>query len=140
MYDIAAHLIHETSRGVEELSAMARVMGYSQEGYRANSPIRLIERHADLFSDSEDLLDLWPRILFLHGQKDTTVGMDQSANMFNTIGKLFPSERRQEVDVRMRLYRRMGHGEPVLALMSNLFSKNTDQKSIIRDIQEFIDI
>ncbi|GAN03393.1 carboxylesterase [Mucor ambiguus] len=140
VYDIAAHLTHETSRGVEELSAMTRVMGYSQEGYKANSPVRLIERHADLFSDSEDLLDLWPRILFLHGQKDATVGMDQSANMFNTIGKLFPSERRQEVDVRMRLYRRMGHGEPVLALMSNLFSNNTDQKSIIRDIQEFIDI
>ncbi|CEP07923.1 hypothetical protein [Parasitella parasitica] len=116
VYDIAAHLTHETSRGIEELSVMARVMGFSQEGYKANSPVRLIEKNADLFSDSEDLLDLWPRILFLHGQKDTTVGMDQSANMFNTIGKLFPPERRQEVDVRMRLYRRMGHGEPVLFL------------------------
>lgn len=93
---------------------MARAMGLNHEGYKANSPIRLIENNANLFSDSEDLLDLWPRILFLHGQKDTTVGMDQSANMFNTIGKLFPSERRQEVDVRMRLYKRMGHGEPVL--------------------------
>ncbi|KAI8639832.1 Alpha/Beta hydrolase protein [Parasitella parasitica] len=129
VYDIAAHLLHETARGIEELSVMARVMGLGQEGYKANSPVRLIEKNADLFSDSEDLLDLWPRILFLHGQKDTTVGMDQSANMFNTIGKLFPSERRQEVDVRMRLYRRMGHGEPVLY-----------QISIIRDIQEFIDI
>lgn len=92
---------------------MSRVMGSTEEGYNLNSPIRLIERNGKLFSESDDLLDLWPRILLLHGQKDTVVGMDQSANMFNTLGKLFPSERRQEVDVRMRLYKRMGHGEPV---------------------------
>ncbi|RCH83282.1 hypothetical protein CU098_007004, partial [Rhizopus stolonifer] len=140
VYDIASHLIHETSRGVEKISAMSRVMGSSQEGYIANSPIHLIEKHARLFADSEDLLDLWPRILLLHGQKDTTVGMDQSANMFNTLGKLFPVERRQEVDVRMRLYKRMGHAEPVIALMSNIFSKKTEQTLLLRDIQEFIDI
>jgi hypothetical protein len=106
--------LHETARGVERVSVMARVMGASEEGYAKNSPIHLIEKNSALFADSEDLLDLWPRILLLHGQKDTTVGMDQSANMFNTLGKLFPAERRQEVDVRMRLYKRMGHGEPVI--------------------------
>lgn len=93
---------------------MSRVMGSSHGGYIANSPLHLIEKNEKLFSDSDDLLDLWPRILLLHGQKDTAVGMDQSANMFNTLGKLFPTERRQELDVRMRLYKRMGHGEPVL--------------------------
>jgi hypothetical protein len=93
---------------------MSRVMGASEQGYIENSPIHLIEKNSALFADSEDLLDLWPRILLLHGQKDTTVGMDQSANMFNALGKLFPAERRQEVDVRMRLYKRMGHGEPVI--------------------------
>ncbi|OBZ85300.1 putative isoprenylcysteine alpha-carbonyl methylesterase ICMEL1 [Choanephora cucurbitarum] len=139
VYDIASHLSHETARGVEKLSVMSRVMGGTEEGYKANSPIHLIQNHADLFAESEDLLDLWPRILFLHGQKDTTVNMDQSANMFNTIGKLFPADRRQEVDVRMRLYKRMGHGEPVTALMSNIFSRKTEQ-ALLRDIQEFVDM
>ncbi|KAI8345304.1 Alpha/Beta hydrolase protein [Choanephora cucurbitarum] len=139
VYDIASHLSHETARGVEKLSVMSRVMGGTEEGYKANSPIHLIQNHADLFAESEDLLDLWPRILFLHGQKDTTVNMDQSANMFNTIGKLFPADRRQEVDVRMRLYKRMGHAEPVIALMSNIFSRKTEQ-ALLRDIQEFVDM
>lgn len=114
VYDIASHLIHETSRGVEKVSAMARAMGSCPEGYSANSPLHLIEKNEKLFSESDDLLDLWPRILLLHGQKDTTVGMDQSANMFNALGKVFSSDRRQELDIRMRLYKRMGHGEPVI--------------------------
>lgn len=149
-------MIHETSRGVEKVSAMSRAMGSSTEGYTENSPLHLIEKNEKLFSDSDDLLDLWPRILLLHGQKDTTVGMDQSANMFNTLGKLFSSERRQELDVRMRLYKRMAHEEPVIcklfltvslskltfkkALMLNMFAKKSEQNLLLKDIQEFIDL
>lgn len=125
VYDIASHLIHETSRGVEKVSAMSRAMGSSTEGYKKNSPLHLIEKHESLFATSDDLLDLWPRILLLHGQKDTTVGMDQSASMFNTLGKLFSMERRQELDVRMRLYKRMAHGEPVTCKMICLFLPET---------------
>ncbi|KAI7895684.1 Alpha/Beta hydrolase protein [Mucor mucedo] len=140
IYDIGAHLVHETSRGVEKVSAMSRAMGSSTEGYLKNSPLHLIEKNEKLFSDSDDLLDLWPRILLLHGQKDGTVGMDQSANMFNTLGKLFSSERRQELDVRMRLYKRMAHEEPVISLMLNKFAKKNDQNLLLKDIQEFIDL
>ncbi|CEJ02547.1 hypothetical protein RMCBS344292_16548 [Rhizopus microsporus] len=119
---------------------MTRVMGSTPEGYIANSPMHLIEKHADLFATSEDTLDLWPRILFLHGQKDATVSMDQSAHMFNTIGKVLPMKCRDEVDVRMRFYKRMNHGEPVTALMLDMFAKKSLQKSLIRDIKEFIDV
>lgn len=139
VYDIASHLIHETSRGVEKVSAMARAMGSCPEGYSANSPLHLIEKNEKLFSESDDLLDLWPRILLLHGQKDTTVGMDQSANMFNALGKVFSSDRRQELDIRMRLYKRMGHGEPVISLMNNMFTKKTERNLLLKDIHEFID-
>lgn len=120
---------------------MSRVMGSTEEGYKVNSPIRLIERNSELFSESDDLLDLWPRILLLHGQKDDIVLMDQSANMFNTLGKLFPIERRQEVDVRMRLYKRMGHGDPVtcknitfpnlLYITKHFFIRSTHVESIL---------
>ncbi|CAO3673799.1 unnamed protein product [Rhizopus microsporus] len=140
VYDIQAHLLFETARGVERLSVMTRVMGSTPEGYIANSPMHLIEKHADLFATSEDTLDLWPRILFLHGQKDATVSMDQSAHMFNTIGKVLPMKCRDEVDVRMRFYKRMNHGEPVTALMLDMFAKKSLQKSLIRDIKEFIDV
>ncbi|KAG1453546.1 hypothetical protein G6F56_007546 [Rhizopus delemar] len=115
-------------------------MGSTEEGYRINSPLDLIERNESLFANSEDILDLWPRILLLHGQKDNVVSMNQSANMFNALGKVLPTEHRDEVDVRMRLYKRMNHGEPVTALMPDLFSRESLQKSLIRDIKEFIDV
>jgi dipeptidyl aminopeptidase/acylaminoacyl peptidase len=111
VYDIQRHFSFETSRGIEKVSAMSRAMGSTVEGYKANSPLCLIERNASLFTN--EIVDLWPRILLLHGQKDTIVGMDQSANMFNALGKVFPAEHRDDVDVRMRLYKRMNHSEPV---------------------------
>ncbi|EIE77059.1 hypothetical protein RO3G_01763 [Rhizopus delemar RA 99-880] len=138
VYDIQRHLSFETSRGIEKVSAMSRVMGSTVEGYKTNSPLCLIERNASLFTN--EIVDLWPRILLLHGQKDTIVGMDQSANMFNALGRVFPAEHRDDVDVRMRLYKRMNHSEPVTALMPDLFSRKSLQKSLIRDIKEFIDI
>ncbi|KAG1141189.1 hypothetical protein G6F37_009244 [Rhizopus arrhizus] len=138
VYDIQRHFSFETSRGIEKVSAMSRAMGSTVEGYKANSPLCLIERNASLFTN--EIVDLWPRILLLHGQKDTIVGMDQSANMFNALGKVFPAEHRDDVDVRMRLYKRMNHSEPVTALMPDLFSRKSLQKSLIRDIKEFIDI
>ncbi|KAI8886411.1 alpha/beta-hydrolase [Backusella circina FSU 941] len=140
VYDIKSHLEHEKKRGIDKISAMGRAMGSSAEGYLSNSPIHLIENGAQLFAESEYLLDSLPRILILHGQKDTIVNMEQSSNMFNTIGKAIPLPHRKEVDVRMRLHKRMGHSEPVLALMPSLFSKSPLRKSLLRDIQEFIDL
>ncbi|CAO3676316.1 unnamed protein product [Rhizopus stolonifer] len=140
VYDIRNHLLFETARGVDKISAMARAMGSTEEGYRINSPLDLIEQNESLIANSEDILDLWPRILLLHGQKDNVVSMNQSANMFNALGKVLPTEHRDEVDVRMRLYKRMNHGEPVTALMPDLFSRESLQKSLIRDIKEFIDV
>ncbi|KAG1140266.1 hypothetical protein G6F37_009232 [Rhizopus arrhizus] len=113
VYDIESHLLFETARGVEKISPMSRAMGSTVEGYRSNSPLHLIEQNASLFADSEDILDLWPRILLLHGQKDTIVSMNQSATMFNALGKVLPINRRDEVDVRMRLYKRMNHSESI---------------------------
>ncbi|KAI9267436.1 Alpha/Beta hydrolase protein [Sporodiniella umbellata] len=140
VYDIKSHLEFETARGVDKISAMARAMGSSEESYKKHSPLYLIERNASLFAHSEEILDIWPRILLLHGQKDTVVGMVQSADMFNMLGRVLPTEHREEVDCRMRLYKRMHHGEPVTALMPDLFSRKSLQKSLIRDIKEFIDV
>lgn len=73
----------------------------------------MIEENGELFSDSLDVLDLWPRIMLLHGQRDKIMPVDQSSKMFNALGHVLPTERRDEVDVRMRLYKRMNHRESV---------------------------
>ncbi|CAO3692857.1 unnamed protein product [Rhizopus stolonifer] len=104
-----------------------------------DSSIQMIEENGELFADSLVVLDLWPRIMLLHGQRDKIMPVDQSSKMFNALGHVLPTERRDEVDVRMRLYKRMNHREPVTALMPALF-KSSLQTSLKRDIQGFINI
>jgi fermentation-respiration switch protein FrsA (DUF1100 family) len=113
VYDIETHYDHEAARGVEKLSAMGRAMGMTNESYRKNSPLYLIKSHGDLFAHSEDLLDFAPRILFLHGEKDATVPMEQSTKMYNMLGQVLPPPRRDEVDIRMRVYKKMKHAHCV---------------------------
>ncbi|KAI8989348.1 Alpha/Beta hydrolase protein [Pilobolus umbonatus] len=140
VYDIQPHIQHETMRGVEKLSALSRVMGLTEQGYITNSPIHLIEANAALFRESEYLLDIWPRILLLHGQADTTVPIDQSINFSKMLEKVFSDERLKEIDLRQRFYKNIEHGEPVTDLMENKFKTHPFRKSLLRDIQFFINM
>lgn len=113
VYSIGTHLEHETYRGVEKISAMARAMGGSSESYQKNSPITIIRENKDVFEHSSTLISHMPRILFIHGEKDTVVPVQQSIDMYNALGEVLPPEKRDDVDVRMRLYKKMGHAECV---------------------------
>ncbi|KAI8062571.1 Alpha/Beta hydrolase protein [Gongronella butleri] len=139
VYNIETHYQHEAARGVEKISAMGRAMGSSVEGFRRESPLELVKMHADLFARSEDLLDMAPRILFVHGEKDTTVPLLQSTDMYNMLGQALPPARRDQVDIRMRLYKKLNHAHCVTALMPNKFGINRMRKSLIRDIVDFVD-
>ncbi|CAO3595130.1 unnamed protein product [Absidia cylindrospora] len=139
VYDIEKHYEHEAVRGVEKISAMGRVMGLTSENYRKNSPLNLIETHGNLFDHSDALLEFAPRILFVHGEKDITVPSEQSTNMYNMLGQVLPPPRRDDVDVRIRLYRKMRHSHCVTALMPSLFGTDKMQKPLIRDITAFVD-
>ncbi|OAD72429.1 hypothetical protein PHYBLDRAFT_146619 [Phycomyces blakesleeanus NRRL 1555(-)] len=140
VYNIETHLEHETSRGVEKISAMARAMGSSVDGYRANSPTELIRSSQGLFATSTEVIDFMPRILFIHGEIDTTVPKEQSAEMYNVLGEVLSPERRVEVDIRMLFYKSMSHSQCVTAFMPSCLGKDRLQKSLARDIQEFINV
>ncbi|ORZ22202.1 Alpha/Beta hydrolase protein [Absidia repens] len=139
VYDIETHYEHEAARGVEKISAMGRVMGLTSNNYRKNSPLNLIETHGSLFDHSDALLEFAPRILFVHGEKDITVPLEQSTNMYNMLGKVLPPPRRDDVDVRIRLYRKMKHSHCVTALMPSIFGTDKMHKPLIRDITAFVD-
>jgi hypothetical protein len=113
VYNIGGHLEHETYRGVEKISAMARAMGSNQESFKKNSPINIIRENKDMFEHSSALISHMPRILFIHGEKDAVVPVQQSIDMYNALGEVLPPEKRDDVDVRMRLYKKMGHAECV---------------------------
>lgn len=138
VYSIEKHLQHETHRGVEKVSAMSRVMGGTKHGYEANSPLDLVRANEELFGSAESITEFLPRIMFIHGEKDTIVPMEQSIDMYNMLGQVLPPERRDDVDVSMRLYKRMNHGQCVTALMPNFIKRDRMYKSLVRDFKDFI--
>ncbi|KAG2186165.1 hypothetical protein INT43_002603 [Umbelopsis isabellina] len=140
VYSIGSHLEHETYRGVEKISAMARAMGNNKESFKKNSPISTIQGNKKVFEQSSALVGHMPRILFIHGEKDTVVPVQQSIDMYNALGEVLPPEKRDDVDVRMRLYKKMGHAECVTALMPNLMGRSRFRKSLAHDIREFIEL
>lgn len=140
VYSIEKHLEHEKYRGVEKVSAMARVMGSTKHGYEANSPIDLVRANKELFESAESIVDFLPRIMFIHGEKDAVVPMDQSVDMYNMLGQVLPPERRDDVDVSMRLYKRLNHAQCVTALMPSFIKTDRVHKSLIRDFTDFIGV
>ncbi|KAI9485070.1 Alpha/Beta hydrolase protein [Zychaea mexicana] len=138
VYSIERHLLTEQRRGVEKISAMTRVMGKTLENFRVNSPIDLVETNEELFVESDDLLKNIPRIMLVHGEKDTTVLSEQSVDMYNAFGQVLPPERRDDVDVRIRIHKRLKHAQCVTAFMPSLLGEDRLKKSLIKDIQEFV--
>ncbi|GAX14190.1 prenylcysteine alpha-carboxyl methylesterase [Fistulifera solaris] len=73
-YDISHHFDYEAARGVEELSPMKPVCGYSREAFRRNSPhLRL--QHALVDGGNESLIGqcMPPHMALVHGIEDDTV-------------------------------------------------------------------
>lgn len=72
---------------------------------------QFIKDHIKWFQTSRDIVDFFPRILFVHGDKDDTVPVNESVDMYNLIGEVIPANLREDVDVRMRLYKKLDHNQ-----------------------------
>lgn len=125
VYSIERHLAFETKRGVDKLSAMSRAMGSSVEGYAENSPYDLVQEHEELFATSSTLLESLPKILFIHGDADTTVPREQSVDMYNMFGQVLSPERREQVDIRIRLHKRLKHAQCVTGKENHKLSSSS---------------
>jgi len=74
-YDISHHFDYEAARGVEELSPMKAVCGYSRQAFRTNSPaFRLQDLLADINECQVLCVDnFMPPTVLVHGIEDDTV-------------------------------------------------------------------
>ena len=75
-YGISHHFDYEAARGVEELSPMKPVCGYSREAFRRNTPhLRLQDSLIDDNNVKESLVGQYmpPNIALVHGIEDDTV-------------------------------------------------------------------
>ena len=126
VYEIGEHFKHESARGVEEISAMARVMGGSQSSFRAHSPTNVLQellqvstridknyptesqtRHQHLLRHFKSILPM--ETLVIHGDKDMTVPVRSSLEFFMELKTLQLGS-----GARMRVIKGMAHESPVV--------------------------
>lgn len=150
VYDIGEHYKHESMRGVEEISAMARVMGSSELTFRQHSPTIILQellqvstgidpkyptesqtRHQHLLRHLKSLLPI--ETIVIHGDRDLTVPWKSSSEFYMELKTL-----QLGAGARLRMMAGMGHAEPVVALMPNLFN-NPFKKPLLSEISQFID-
>lgn len=73
-YDISHHFDYEAARGVEELSPMKPVCGYTREAFRSNTPhLRLQDCLMEIKKESWMSQCMPPNIALVHGMEDDTV-------------------------------------------------------------------
>ncbi|KAI9326058.1 Alpha/Beta hydrolase protein [Zopfochytrium polystomum] len=113
VYDINKHFEFEAGRGVEEVSAMARVMGSTAQSFNAASPAVLLRAFDRTLVESGRLRHLLPKHwLLVHGDIDATVPARESVELH----RILRHEVRVE-DVVLEVYPRVEHSRPVVELM-----------------------
>lgn len=90
-YDISHHFDYEASRGVEELSPMKPVNGFTRLSFQRNSPaLRLQYALRNLSSQAEAALNqVCPHIALIHGVEDDTVpftATSEAGRLFRSLG------------------------------------------------------
>ncbi|CAJ1947275.1 unnamed protein product [Cylindrotheca closterium] len=97
VYDIPKHYLFERARGVERISPMAvacsiplieesavgKVSGSLRENWKSQSPTWLILRQPS----KSTLMDSFPDTLIVHGKNDTTVPMESSIRLWESLNK-----------------------------------------------------
>ncbi|KAG0325788.1 hypothetical protein BGZ99_000165 [Dissophora globulifera] len=151
VYEIGEHYKHESMRGVEQISAMARVMGSSEPTFRQHSPTNVLQellqvstridrhyptesqtRHQNMLRHLRSLLPI--ETLVIHGDKDRTVPLRSSSEFFMELKtlQLGPS-------ARLRVMQGMAHEEPVVALMPSFGRRAPFRQPLMDEISHFID-
>jgi pimeloyl-ACP methyl ester carboxylesterase len=90
-YDISHHFDYEASRGVEELSPMKPVNGFTRLAFQQNSPAQRLQNALKSLSSSaeEALNQVCPHIALIHGVEDDTVpftSTSEAARLFRSFG------------------------------------------------------
>ncbi|KAL3877635.1 hypothetical protein ACJMK2_035315 [Sinanodonta woodiana] len=103
VYNIADHFVHESGRGLEDISSMARAM-YGQEHFDRFSPAYIVKN----LSRSVSL----PKFVFLHGTEDYVVPLTSTTKFGDALTDIF-------ADVSVRIIPMCDHYELCLDLMDS---------------------
>ncbi|KAF9326249.1 hypothetical protein BG006_010303 [Podila minutissima] len=150
VYDIVEHYKHESMRGVEELSAMSRLMGGTEESFRLWSPRFILQelvdvsasvdkdttgsqnRQSNLLQHLKSLLPV--ETLVIHGDNDRTVPVKSSTDLFVEFKAL-----KLGSSTRFQVMEGMGHEEPVVAIMPSIAPKSKFTRPLIQELRQFME-
>lgn len=129
VYEIGAHLEHEKIRGVEEVSAMSRVMGDSPLTFGLNSPTTIIQEVLKESSGGNSLHHrtrehLPANILVVHGEEDGTVPSRSSVRFHNAL----QSMHLDSGAVRLKVFPIMAHQAPVVGKCAHFKTERRDHR------------
>jgi acetyl esterase/lipase len=78
-YDIGHHFDYEAARGVEEISPMKPVNGYTRRNFEHNSPARRLQQTLIVLPNETNIHQIMPKMLLVHGMDDSTVPFTATA-------------------------------------------------------------
>lgn len=118
VYDIPAHYIFESGRGVERISPMAPACGGSVAAWRRHSPTYLVaaaeQRSCCWNEKDDDARFMLPPTLLCHGALDSTVPYTSSAGFVAAVANCCNINNKQ---CTLEILPETGHSETVLHLM-----------------------
>ncbi|ORZ28473.1 Alpha/Beta hydrolase protein [Lobosporangium transversale] len=130
VFDITYYYVYLHKRGIEEVSAMPRVMHRSANNYLACSPSWILATAMSTLERPELLEQVLPKsILLIHGEKDGLIPAFSSSTLFNLLCHA------DIANTKYKIYTGQGHLDPAIDL---ILPSNPITASLLSDIEDVV--
>lgn len=129
VFDLTYQYAYETTRGIEELSGLARCVGNTPERFVMASPSVLLARAISREGNREAMWNMLPKNwLLVHGEKDNISPNHHSRSLFEILCKASGrpndavgtgvSSAKKGADIRLKMYNNIKHLNPAVGLLA----------------------
>ncbi|KAF9423176.1 hypothetical protein BGZ94_008370 [Podila epigama] len=130
VFDITFYYAYLHKRGIEEVSAMPRVMHQSANNYLACSPSWLLAAATATMENTELLEQVLPKsILIIHGEQDRLIPAHSSQTLFRLLCAA------EIPNIKFKLYTGQGHLDPAIDL---ILPSNPVTAALLNDIADVV--
>ncbi|KAF9094979.1 hypothetical protein BGX27_001332 [Mortierella sp. AM989] len=130
VYDITFYYAYLHKRGIEEVSAMPRVMHQSANNYLACSPSRILNTATNTLEQPELLEQVLPKsILLIHGEHDRLIPAHSSETLFGVLCNA------EIPNIKYKIYSGQGHLDPAIDL---ILPSNRLTAALLNDIDDAV--
>ncbi|KAF9181720.1 hypothetical protein BGZ50_005357 [Haplosporangium sp. Z 11] len=130
VFDITFYYAYLHKRGIEEVSAMPRVMHQSANNYMACSPSWILATATETLENPELLEQVLPKsILIIHGDQDRLIPAHSSQTLFNLLCAA------EIPNIKFKVYKEQKHLDPAIDL---ILPTNPLTAALLNDIADVI--